>query len=213
MKLSGGIEEEGIVVGNTYDKYGSKNPLVKYMMGQFHDALDQLVSIADPESIHEVGCGEGFLVMEWMESGIRARGSDFSRKVIDIAKKNACTRNLSSDSFCQKSIYDLERDTDGADLVVCCEVLEHLEDPAGALSVLQTVVGKHLIVSVPREPVWRILNMARGRYLKDWGNTPGHIQHWSKTSFTSLIGQYFEILEIKSPFPWTMLLCRPVVRE
>jgi hypothetical protein len=30
---------------------------------------------------------------------------------------------------------------------------------------------------VPREPIWRIGNMARGRYLGDLGNTPGHIQH------------------------------------
>ena len=38
----------------------------------------------------------------------------------------------------------------------------------------------HLLVSVPREPLWRALNVARGAYLRELGNTPGHVNHWSK---------------------------------
>ncbi|WP_207642472.1 hypothetical protein, partial [Desulfosporosinus sp. I2] len=66
----------------------------------------------------------------------------------------------------------------------------------------------HIILSVPREPLWRILNLARGKYIPDLGNTPGHIQHWSKKSFLRLVNRYFDVLEVKSPLPWTMVLCR-----
>ena len=38
--------------------------------------------------------------------------------------------------------------------------------------------------------------------------TPGHIQNWSQSQFLSLVSRYFEVLEVRSPVPWTMLLCR-----
>ena len=65
-----------------------------------------------------------------------------------------------------------------------------------------------LLVSVPREPLWRGLNMARGAYLRDLGNTPGHVNHWSKRSFVSLLSRHGEVVEARSPFPWTMLLVK-----
>jgi len=36
-----------VPTGNTYDKYGSTNPLVKRLMRGFHDALDELWAISD----------------------------------------------------------------------------------------------------------------------------------------------------------------------
>src|SRR3546814_19916610 len=57
-----------------------------------------------------------------------------------------------------------------SDLVVCCEVMEHLEDPTAALDVLAKLSKHFLILSVPREPLWRFLNMARGIWKSDvWG--------------------------------------------
>ena len=67
------------------------------------------------------------------------------------------------------------------------EVLEHLEDTEAAVNVLAQIATPYLVVSVPREPLWRILNLARGAYLKDLGNTPGHVQHWSTASFLRLL--------------------------
>jgi len=209
MKMAGGTKENGIVVGNTYDKYGSRNPIVKWMMGGFEFALSELVGKAAPTAIHEIGCGEGYWVLRWTEQGVTARGSDFSTHVIELARENAAGRGLSPSLFEARSIYDLEAGRDSADLVVCCEVLEHLEHPEAGLQALQRVVGRHLIVSVPKEPLWCALNLVRGKYIADWGNTPGHIQHWSKSSFIRMVSKYFEVVEVKSPLPWTMLLCRP----
>jgi hypothetical protein len=48
--------------------------------------------------------------------------------------------------------------------------------------------------------------MARGAYWGALGNTPGHVNHWSKRSFTKLLERYGTVAEIRSPFPWTMLL-------
>ncbi|MGI8844633.1 MAG: hypothetical protein ACR2HC_00385 [Thermoleophilaceae bacterium] len=47
--------------GNTFDKYGSTNPVVRRLMGRFHGTLDELWTRADPTSVLDVGCGEGVL--------------------------------------------------------------------------------------------------------------------------------------------------------
>lgn len=209
IKISGGESEDGVVVGNTYDKYSARNPIVKWIMNGFETSLYDLVALASPSSIHEVGCGEGYWVLQWANKGVSARGCDFSNQVIELARENSAEQGLSPELFEVRSVYDLEAPRDSADLIVCCEVLEHLEEPELALEALQRVVTKHLVISVPREPLWCALNFVRGKYVFRGGNTPGHIQHWSKGAFVRLISRYFEVDEVKSPLPWTMLLCRP----
>ena len=207
MKLSQGQQEDGIVVGNTYDKYNSKNPIARKLVDGFSSALSELVSIVSPDAIHEVGCGEGYWTLKWRAQGIAARGSDFSSIVIELARQNAAAQALDVE-FKVSDIYNLEPAQDAADLVVCCEVMEHLERPAEALQILKRLAKPYLIVSVPREPVWSWMNMARGKYWSDWGNTPGHIQRWSKGTFLALLQQEVDVLEVRSPLPWTMALCR-----
>ena len=209
MKLAGGQKDQGIVIGNVFDKYGSGNPLVRRIMRGFEENLAALVTAAGPVDIHEVGCGEGYWILRWNEQGIAARGCDFSQQVIDLARQNAIERGLDTSLFETRSIYELDPVRDRADLVVCCEVLEHLKDPEAALEALRRIVGRHLILSVPWEPTWRVLNMARGKYLARMGNTPGHLQHWSRRGFVTLVSRYFDVVEVRRPLPWTMLLCQP----
>ena len=208
MKIAEGLTEDGIVVGNTYDKYGSTNPVVRWLMHGFESAVIELVDKVKPISLHEVGCGEGYWTLKLMERGIDSHGSDFSRTMIELAQANALNRKLPVEIFHTRSIYDLNPREDAAKLIICCEVLEHLEYPEAALQTLQAIAKPYLIISVPREPLWRIMNMARGKYLKHLGNTPGHIQHWSQRQFISLVSHHFDILEIRSPIPWIVLLCR-----
>lgn len=213
MKISKGMKEQGIPVGNYYDKYNTRNPLARRIMKNFDRNLSELVGLAAPRTLHEVGCGEGVWVLKWCAEGILARGSDFSEQVIELARNNAKTREVGDELFEAKSIYELSPEADSADLVVCCEVLEHLTQPAAALVALQKLDAEHYIFSVPREPLWCGLNMLRGKYLKSLGNTPGHINHWSQLTFISLVSSYFEIVEVRSPTPWTMLLCRKLPDE
>ncbi len=73
------------------------------------------------------------------------------------------------------------------DLVTAIEVLEHVPDPVHTLAEMARCAERHLLVSVPREPLWRMLNMARGAYWRELGNTPGHLNHWSRRSFVRLL--------------------------
>lgn len=208
MKIAGGQTEEGIVIGNTYDKYGTSNPVARAMVQGFDKALTRLVDKVAADDIHEVGCGEGYWVTRWVKEGRNARGTDFSSQVIAMAQRHAEANAVDASRFEVRSIYEVDEKQDSAPLVVCCEVMEHLEEPGRGLASLQRIVQSDLILSVPREPLWRVLNMARGKYIGALGNTPGHLNHWSKTQFVTFVGKYFDVVETLSPLPWTMLHCR-----
>ncbi len=208
MKVAGGQAEDGIVIGNTYDKYGTRNPIARRMVQGFEGALSGLVAKVSPTTIHEVGCGEGYWVLRWLGQSIDARGTDFSAHVIGMAKENARGRDMDPGRFAVRSIYEVTWERDNADLIVCCEVMEHLYEPQKAMQALQRIVRADLILSVPREPLWRALNLARGKYVSALGNTPGHLQHWSQRGIVSLASQFFDVAEIRSPLPWTMLHCK-----
>jgi 2-polyprenyl-3-methyl-5-hydroxy-6-metoxy-1,4-benzoquinol methylase len=190
-----------------YDKYQSRNPIARRLTDNFLDVFHQCFDQAGVTDVHEIGCGEGMVSAMMADWGATVRGCDFSRDIVTTAEQNFGARGI---RFDVKSVYDLEAGCDSADLIVCCEVLEHVERPEEALRRLAACTRQWAILSVPREPIWRALNMVRGKYIGDWGNTPGHIQHWSRSGFIGLVGRHFEIVRVRSPFPWTMLLCKPL---
>ena len=197
--------EKGVVVGNTYDKYGTRNPLARFLVKGFLSSFDRLVERADPETILEVGCGEGLLALRASGPDRRVLGTDLSGRMIQVARQR-CSPTGPDVSFRESDLFDLDPADGRYDLVVCCEVLEHLQSPEEAILHLKRLSRGMILLSVPREPIWRILNLARGRYVRDLGNTPGHLQHWSRRSFLHLVRRHLTIIEVRSPFPWTMVL-------
>jgi 2-polyprenyl-3-methyl-5-hydroxy-6-metoxy-1,4-benzoquinol methylase len=196
-----------VPTGNTFDKYGSTNPVVKRLMAGFHAALDELWAQAAPRSILDVGCGEGVLTVEWadrLRDG-RVVGIDLDDPRLRREWKKRSRPNL---EFRIDEATSLSFEDDAFDMACATEVLEHVPEPEATLSEMARVASRDLLVSVPREPLWRTLNMARGAYLHDLGNTPGHVNHWSKRTFTSLLSRYGTVEQARSPFPWTMVLVR-----
>ena len=192
--------------GNYYDKYRTRNPIARWLMQGFLSGFDRLSNSIPPGPVLEVGCGEGELSMRLAARGHRVRGCDVSADVIDEARGRARSAGLAVE-FWQCDIQDLT-EQDAAPLVICCEVLEHLLDPQAGLERLALLARPWLIVSVPREPLWRAMNMARGKYLGQLGNTPGHLNHWGRGAFLSQLRERFDIVETASPVPWTMALCK-----
>jgi 2-polyprenyl-3-methyl-5-hydroxy-6-metoxy-1,4-benzoquinol methylase len=200
-------DAEGTVTGNTYDKYGSTNPVVRRLMGAFERTLEELFTQADPRSLLDVGCGEAVLTHTWAQrlTPRRVVGIDLEDPSIQAEWEQREAPNLEYRVMKAENLPFADAEFDVATAI---EVLEHVPDPAHTVAEMARVAERWLLVSVPREPLWRTLNVARGAYLKDLGNTPGHLNHWSKRSFVALLERHGEVVEARSPFPWTMLLVR-----
>jgi 2-polyprenyl-3-methyl-5-hydroxy-6-metoxy-1,4-benzoquinol methylase len=201
------VDAEGTVTGNTYDKYGSTNPVVKRLMARFEGTLEELFLKAAPRTLLDVGCGEGVLTHQWAQRpGVeRIVGIDLEDAVLQQAWATRQAPNLEYRILKAENMPFADGEFEVATAI---EVLEHVPDPAHTVAEMARCASRWLIVSVPREPLWRGLNMARGAYLKELGNTPGHVNHWSKRSFVELLSRHGEVVEARSPFPWTMLLVR-----
>jgi 2-polyprenyl-3-methyl-5-hydroxy-6-metoxy-1,4-benzoquinol methylase len=193
--------------GNTFDKYGSANPVVRRVMRGFETALDQLLLAAGPTAVLDVGCGEGVLSADWAR-----RPGIGSVEGIDLddpgLRSEWAGREGPGLAFRAGEAGALPYAADTWDLVAAVEVLEHVSSPEVVLAEMARVARRHLLVSVPREPVWRALNVARGAYLTELGNTPGHLHHWSARGIRRLLERHGTIVATRAPFPWTMALVR-----
>jgi 2-polyprenyl-3-methyl-5-hydroxy-6-metoxy-1,4-benzoquinol methylase len=200
-------DAEGTVTGNTYDKYGSTNPVVRRLMAGFERTLEELMVQASPRTILDVGCGEGVLTHKWAQRPHVERivGIDLEDPALQAEWEHRQHPNLEYRLLKAENMPFADGEFEMASAI---EVLEHVPDPAHTVAEMARVASGWLLVSVPREPLWRGLNMARGAYLKDLGNTPGHLNHWSKRSFVALLSRHGQVVEARSPFPWTMLLVR-----
>jgi ubiquinone/menaquinone biosynthesis C-methylase UbiE len=197
----------GVPTGNTFDKYGSGNPLVRRLMAGFERTLQELLQAGAPESVLDVGCGEGVLTEDWARRlpASRVVGLDLDDPKLRAHWAQRARPNL---EFVASPAERLPYADGEFDLVAAIEALEHIPDPEQTVAEMARVASGHLLVSVPHEPLWRLLNVARGAYLRQLGNTPGHVNHWTKRSFVAMLARHGEVVQARSPFPWTMLLVR-----
>jgi SAM-dependent methyltransferase len=180
------------------------------LLDRYFRSISELLDRIDaPEAQHaiEIGCGEGLSTMRLrplIPRRISLQASEYVNDQVILARENNPTLTVT-----HESIYELSHGSDAFDVVFLLEVLEHLDYPGPALREVARVLkpGGYLIAGVPREPLWRVLNMARGKYVGSLGNTPGHLNHWSKVGFKRYIGQSFgEVIATRSPIPWTLVL-------
>ncbi|MGH3385272.1 MAG: class I SAM-dependent methyltransferase [Nocardioidaceae bacterium] len=142
------------------------------------------------ERVFEIGIGMGYL------AGMMLRdGKIGGYHGIDIVERNVTgTRGtLEANGFADRGtaevgdLYEVSREeveAFGADLVVCCEVLEHVPDPEHALQVLADALpdGADLLISVPLlhrlETVWghvAIFGCARVREMVEAAGLHAHL--------------------------------------
>jgi 2-polyprenyl-3-methyl-5-hydroxy-6-metoxy-1,4-benzoquinol methylase len=200
-------DPRSVPTGNTYDKYGSTNPVVRRLMAGFERDMEELLARANPRSIVDVGCGEGVLTEQWAQrfSDARLVGIDLEDPKLRTEWEQRRRPNL---KFTTGTGDVLPFDDGEFELATAMEVLEHVPDPEAVVAEMARASSRWVLASVPREPLWRALNMARGAYVRDLGNTPGHLNHWSRRGFAHLLARHGEVVELRSPFPWTMALVR-----
>lgn len=199
------IIENGIEAG-TWNKYQSHNPVQRWLVRRFLGALSELARTCahDSPSAIDIGCGEGVSTALLKSAGLKTiRGYDFSAQIVEVAR--SANPGIPFDAV---SIYELG-EPHRSDFVSACEVLEHLEKPMLGLERMAAVCQRHCLLSVPNDPLFRSLNFCAGKYWHRWGNSPGHINHWNSREFVELVQKYFDIEQVRSPLPWTIVLAKP----
>jgi len=186
-------------------KYLSSNPITKLLVNNFYASIQKTIDKLEIKNALEVGCGAGFSTehLKRVFTQKKLEASDLRTSLVKKAVKRNPLVKIS-----QESAYSLKRENNSFDIIIMLEVLEHLTNPQRALQEAKRITTKYCLFSVPEEPLFRILNICRIKYLKDLGNTPGHIQHWSKKTFHELIKQYFNIIKIKKSLPWLIILAK-----
>jgi SAM-dependent methyltransferase len=155
----------------------------------------------------ELGCGEGFSterLCDMLPKNVQLDASEFVAELVPKAQK----RNPSV-KVIQESVYEMKHKDNSYDLIFLLEVMEHLDYPDQALQEIARILKPDgfLVLGVPREPLWCSLNMARGKYLAHFGNTPGHLNHWSTFMLTRFVKKHFgTVIASNKPLPWTQVL-------
>lgn len=187
-------------------KHTNPNPLQQLLLERFHTTAASLLAMAAPapRRILDAGCGEGFAMRAVLASTPGALfGLDGSAGALGVAA------NLNPQaSFTAGDLYALPFPAGSFDLVVCMEVLEHLDEPARGLRELCRVSAGWLLLSVPNEPLFRGANFLRGKNVRALGNDPGHVNHWSSARFLRFVGVHCAVVASRTSFPWSLALCR-----
>ena len=154
----------------------------------------------------ELGCGVGFStqrISKLLPQNVTLEASEFVQEL--VPKAQALNPGI---TVTQESVYGLKHADNTFDVVFLLEVLEHLDYPDKALEEIARVLkpGGSLVLGVPREYLWCALNLARGKYITRFGNTIGHLNHWSTFTLKRFVTKHFGTVETtKTPLPWTIL--------
>jgi SAM-dependent methyltransferase len=187
-----------------YEKFRTGNPVVKRLIDRFYGRIGAIVRPLEAESLLDAGCGEG--------ETLARLGQDLPRRVaavdVDPAAAEFTAARIPMADVRTGSIGELPYPDDSFDLVLCLEVLEHVEDPAAALADLARVARRDLIVSVPDEPWFRLGSLARGRYVRTLGNHPEHLNHLTPRSLRRLLSTQLEVVSLRRSLPWLIAHCR-----
>lgn len=189
---------------SNFTKHTHKNPIQRLLINNFYRTLIQVIKPLKIKAILDVGCGEGFSLNKMNENNIgeKLEGIDYSKEAISLGKNLFPHLSLKTGS-----IYDLPYKNNSFDLVLCTEVLEHLDNSQKGLEEVVRVSKKYILASVPNEPFFMLSNLLRGKNITRFGNDPEHIQHWTIFSFQKFLkSENIKINKLKLPFPWLLVL-------
>ena len=91
-----------------------------------YQKLGSLKKILEKKLILDLGCGGGILSETLAEQGANIVAIDQSKKLINEAKKRAKSKKLKIDYQCQ-SIKSLKSKNTKFDIILCMEVVEHVQ--------------------------------------------------------------------------------------
>lgn len=134
----------------------------------------------------EAGCAEG-IMSEWVAAQVESLvGIDF----IDIGIDACKARKIPNARFELGNLVDLSFGADEFDLVIVCDVLEHLRDPAAFITVAQQA-GKVILATTPiaENPNPRAFSIEAAAHPVENGDGSSHIWSFREDTFRALFDE------------------------
>lgn len=192
------------MASGNWQKYNNPNPLQQLLIRRFLNTVGDLFEQSGALILADIGCAEGFVTrhLRRLRPEIRCVGIDIDADALERGK------SINPDRQAQQSnIYHIPYQSQAFDLVLCLEVIEHLDEPARALAELTRITRHYCLLAVPHEPFFRIANLLRGKNLTRLGDDIEHINHWGKAGFTRFLQDSgLLVRDIKTSFPWLVAL-------
>lgn len=191
----------------TTAKYRNPSRVQRALIRRFVARLHALFVAANPVSrVLEIGVGEGFLSGYLSE---RFPDKHFTGVDLEPSKLDGLRRHFPRIETHVGNAYDLGFLPGPYDLVICAEMLEHVDEPLRVIDQALAHGPRRLILTVPHEPWFQLSNLARGKNLRRLGNDPEHVQHWGPRSFRAMLESRCEVMESTTSYPWLLVLAAP----
>lgn len=160
----GSLEFYDQIWANDWQDMERFNPTARHLERMICDTIRQLT---DVKSVVDVGCGMGVNVKRIHAKfpQLRITGTDISPKSLEMAEKYVGKSELINYAAVDIATGPLPATYD---LVLCSQVLEHIENDRKALESLAGMCAKYLLITVPS-----------GRYNRT-SKVVGHHRHYSK---------------------------------
>ena len=188
------------------NKYTNTNPIHRLSLGRFYDAVAEALREIKPTSVLDFGCGEGFILDMMADRDIALPGYEGLDLRLDALQE--AERRWPETSFMQANLFDPALDSRRFHTVMALEVLEHVFEPEKVLERLVSLSDEHLVLTVPNEPWFQLMNLIRGRDFVRLGNHPEHINHWNEKTFPDFVAQHAEVTNVISRFPFVIVTAR-----
>lgn len=177
----------------TEDYYNHHWSFVKGLSPQEEERIRQTISLIpeDVSSILDVGCGDGRITNHLIPQYSRVVGLESSKEALRYVKTEKMLGSIDCLPFPDRNF----------DLVLCCEVLEHLPFRVypKAMEELERVASKYIIVTVPNSED-RKQNFVTCPHCGCIFHAWRHLRSFSRESLTNLFNEFrVEIMKTYRP--------------
>jgi ubiquinone/menaquinone biosynthesis C-methylase UbiE len=193
------------ITGHYFNKHEVKNPLLRLFVNSYKRNFCNTISELSFDSVMEIGSGEGYIITYLIET-VEPKLVIASDIDLRLMKRYSWKGVIENRVVCRGELLPVP--SKSFDLVLACEVLEHVKTPSEIVREMARISKEWVFVTVPLEPYWRLLNILRGKYISRLGNTPGHVRHFSIKGIVNLLSIYLSISNVRVVFPWIFVLCQ-----
>jgi SAM-dependent methyltransferase len=160
--------------------------------------LDRIGAHQEPGRLLDVGCGHGVLLDEARRRGYEVVGLELSRSAAIHARTGFGL------DVRETALEDAEFDDQQFDAIVLADVIEHLDDPVGAIARCRDLLapGGVLCVVTP-DPSSLTARLTRGRW---WGYLPAHTFLLPRLTLAELLSASGLVLSTDVPLVRTFSL-------